>query len=336
MIQETSALLLDKKDLTSAQMESVMEEIMSGQAQTPDIVLFLSALSEKGETVDEITAAVKVMRQHVTRISVNTQVILDTCGTGGDKKGTFNVSTAAAFVASACGVTVAKHGNRSVSSSCGSADILEALGVKIDLSKEKLEQCLKEVGIAFLFAQALHPAMKYAMPARKSIGKRTIFNILGPLTNPASATHQLLGVFDMKLVEPLAVVANNLKTAHTLVVHGEGGYDEATTTGSTFVAEAYRGNIMTYRIHPEVFGLKKAKEEDLLGGDIERNVRIIKEVLEGTLGPCRDMVVLNSACALYAADNVPSIKEGVAAAKQCLDSKRALAKLEQLKEYTNL
>jgi anthranilate phosphoribosyltransferase len=335
MMQEATEILLKKIDLTPPQMQAVMEEIMRGGAQTEEIVSFLAALSNKGETVDEIAAAVSVMRQHASRIHVNDSIVLDTCGTGGDKKGTFNVSTIAAFVASASGITVAKYGNRSVSSRSGSADILEALGVNINMEPQALEKCLNNIGIAFLFAQKLHPAMKFAMPARKQIGAKTIFNILGPLSNPAGATHQLVGVYDRRLTQVLARVLGKLGCAHALVVHGEDGLDEITTTGETFISESINGKITDYKISPLNFGLKIAGLEDLLGGTAQDNAKILIDCLNGKTGPARDIVVLNAACAIYAADKVKSIKEGIKLAQDSIDSKKALQKLELLKDYSN-
>lgn len=334
MIQEAIGLLAEGKSLTASRMEAVMEEIMEGRADTSEIVSFLTALNKKGETVEEITAAVSVMRRHSTRINVKKEVILDTCGTGGDKKGMFNVSTVAAFVASGCGITVAKHGNRSITSCCGSADILEAQGIDINMTKEELEKCLNDVGIAFLFAPNLHPAMKYAMPARKQIGTRTIFNILGPLTNPAGATHQLVGVYDRRWTNILAAVLGNLGTVHAMVVHSEDALDEITTTARTFVCEEERGKIKKYEINPQVFGFKKVKLDDLKGGTVTENVRIMLDVLGGKLGPHRDIVVLNSAAAIYVADKAKSIKEGLGLACESIDSGKALRKLELLKEYS--
>lgn len=335
MIQEATELLSQNKDLAASQMQAVMEEIMTGKADTAGIVSFLTALTEKGETVEELTAAVLVMRRHVTKINTNKDVILDTCGTGGDKKGTFNVSTISAFVASGCGITVAKHGNRSVSSSCGSADILEALGININMAKEKLEKCLNDIGIAFLFAPNLHPAMKYAMSARKQIGTRTIFNLLGPLTNPAGATHQLIGVYDNRWTKILATVLGNLGTVHALLVHSLDGLDEIATTGKTYVCEEYKGKLDSYEIEPEDFGFNKVRLEELKGGALSDNVKIMLDVLKGRAGPYRDMVVLNSAAAIYAADKVMSIKEGIALAEGSIDSKKALEKVELLKEYSH-
>jgi len=334
MIEEAIKKISMDEDLAETQMQQVMEEVMSGQANTQQIAAFLQALSKKGESVEELTAAARIMRRYVTKINTRHKVILDTCGTGGDRKGTFNVSTAAAFVVSGCGVAVAKHGNRSVSSCCGSADILEALGVNINLPKEKIEKCLDEAGIAFLFAQNLHPAMKYAMPARKQIGKRTIFNILGPLTNPAGATHQLIGVYEKILTEKLAAVLNNLGTVHALLIHGEDGLDEMTTTGKTFICEARGGGTGCLEVEPEDFGFKKARIEDLAGGSIQDNAESLMGLLNGKPGPKRDIVVLNAGAAVYAADAAITIKEGLKLADLSLDSKKALEKFELLKKHS--
>ncbi len=335
MILEATDKIRQKTDLSREEMASAMSEIMSGNAATPQIVQFLEALSAKGETVEEITAAAQVMGGHAVRISSKKEIVLDTCGTGGDKKGTFNISTAAAFVVAGCGVTVAKHGNRAASSSCGSADILEALGMRIDLSKEKIERCLDEIGVAFLFAPSMHPAMKHAMAARKEIGKRTIFNILGPLCNPAKATHQLIGVFSPGLAPVLAAVSGNLGVKHALVVHGNDGLDEITTTDKTFVSEFSNGKVDNYEICPKDFGLRTVDPEDLQGGSVQDNVQIMLEVLNSRSGPCRDIVVLNSAAALYAAERASSIKAGITMAMDSIDSGRALRKLAFLKELSN-
>ena len=335
MIHEATEILSRNSDLSSSQMQVVMEEIMTGKAPTSEIVSFLTALNHKGETLDEIIAAVKVMRRHATKVQVNKDVILDTCGTGGDKKGTFNVSTAVAFVASGCGVCVAKHGNRAVSSSCGSADILEVLGININMNKEQIELCLNEVGIGFLFAPNFHPAMKYAMPARKQMATKTIFNILGPLTNPAGATHQLVGVYEKKWTETLARVLGNLGTKHALVVHGEDGLDEVSISTKTFISEAHKGKILNYQISPEDLGLEKAEPKDLAGGTAVDNARIIMEILKGKPGPKRDIVILNAAVALYTADKAKEIKEGITLASESIDSGNALIKLELLKDYSH-
>jgi anthranilate phosphoribosyltransferase len=334
MINDLIKQLLNKKDLKPAQMQQVMREILSGTVDTADIIAFLTSLNEKGETVAELTAAVKVMLKYVEPIIVDRPNILDTCGTGGDKKGTFNISTLTALVASGAGVTVAKHGNRSVSSRCGSADILEALGVKIDMDAAKIKQCLDEIGIAFLFAPKLHLAMRYVMPARKQIAQKTIFNILGPLINPARATNQLIGVYAKTWVRPLAEVLHNLGSSHILVVHGADGLDEITTADRTFVTEVAGRVIKDYEITPEDYGFKRANSTDLLGGLIEENVRIAKGVLAGEPGARRDIVLLNAGCAIYAANKTDSIAKGIKLAKVSIDSGAAGKKLELLKEYS--
>jgi anthranilate phosphoribosyltransferase len=335
MIKDLVKQLINKKDLTVEQMQQVMREILSGATDTADIVAFLTSLNDKGETVEELTAAVNVMLKYVEPIIVDKPNILDTCGTGGDKKGTFNISTITALVASGAGVTVAKHGNRSVSSSCGSADILEALGVNINMDKAKIKKCLEEIGIAFLFAPNLHLAMKYVMPARKQIAQKTMFNILGPLINPARATNQLIGVYSAQWTRPLAQVLHNLGTKHVLVVHGADGLDEVTTTDKTFVAEVVGGSLKEYEITPEDFGFKQANLNDLLGGSIQENVKIVRDILAGKKGNQRDIVLVNAGCAIYAADKAKTISEGIKLAEKSIDSKAALRKLELLKEYSH-
>jgi len=334
MIQEVVEILSRNQNLTASQMQRAMEEIMTGKIETQAIISFLTALTKKGETPDELTAAVEVMRRHVTRINTKHKVILDTCGTGADNSGTFNISTIVAFIASGCGITVAKHGNRSVSSCCGSADILEALGININMTKGKIEKCLDEAGIAFLFAPNLHPAMKYAMPARKEIRVKTMFNILGPLTNPAGATHQLIGVYDSRWREILAKVLKNLGSIHALVVHGEDGLDELTTTGKTGISEAYQGKIKNYEVSPEDFGIKRVNLKDLAGGNSTDNAKILVDVLKGETGSKRDIVLLNAGAAIFAADKAGSIKEGMELAKVSIDSGKALRKLELLRKYS--
>lgn len=334
MIKYLIRQLLDKKDLSVAQMQQVMQDILSGAVETADIVAFLTSLGDKGETVEELTAAVNVMLKYVEPIIVDKPNILDTCGTGGDKKGTFNISTITALVASGSGVTVAKHGNRSVSSKCGSADILEALGVNIDMDKVKIKKCLQEIGIAFLFAPNLHPAMRYVMPARKQIAQKTMFNILGPLINPARATNQLIGVYSKEWARPLAQVLHNLGSKHILVVHGSDGLDEVTTTDNTFVTEVVGGFVKEYEIKPEDFGLKRANPDELLGGLVIENVKIAQNVLAGEKGARRDIVLLNAGCAIYAADKADTIAEGIRLAQRSIDSGAALKKLQLLKEYS--
>ncbi len=334
MIKDLIKQLINKKDLSVSQMQLVMQEILSGATDTADIVSFLTSLSDKGETVAELTAAVKIMLKYVQPIIVDKPNILDTCGTGGDKKGTFNISTMTAFVASGAGVTVAKHGNRSVSSKCGSADILEALGVNINTDEAKIKKCLQEIGIAFLFAPNLHPAMRFVMPARKQIAQKTIFNILGPLINPARATNQLIGVYSKQWTKPLARVLHNLGSKHILVVHGADGLDEVTTADKTFIAEVAAGSLKEYEITPEDFGFKRAKIDDLLGGSIQENVMIAQEVLAGKKGSRRDIVLFNTGCAIYAADKAKTISEGIKLAEKSIDSGAALKKLGLLKEYS--
>lgn len=333
LIKEAIRILSEKKDLKPEEIKGVISDMLSGVTDTADIVEFLTFLNSKGETVVELTAAVEAMLKYVEPIIVDKPNILDTCGTGGDKKGTFNISTIAAFVASGAGVCVAKHGNRSVSSKCGSADILEALGVNINMDREKIKRCLEECGIAFLFAPNLHPAMKHVMPARKIIEEKTIFNILGPLINPARATNQLIGVYSYNWTKTLAAVLSNLGTKHVLVVHGKDGLDEVTTTDKTFISEAVRGSFKDYEISPEQFGIPRASADALLGADINENVRIALGILNGEEGPKRDIVLLNSGCAIYAADKASSIEEGIMLARDSIDSKAALRKLNMLKEF---
>jgi len=334
-VKQAIALLAHKQDLSPAQMESAMQEILTGSADTADIIAFLTGLGDKGETVEELTAAVKSMLRYVEAIVVDRPNILDTCGTGGDRKGTFNISTVTAFAAAGAGITVAKHGNRSVSSGCGSADVLEALGVNIAMSRQQITRSLEEIGIAFLFAPNLHPAMKHVMPARKQMARRTMFNILGPLINPARATNQLIGVYSREWTGPLARVLCNLGTTHVLVVHGEDGLDEITTTAQTYVAEMDRGNFREYRLHPQDFGIRTASPADLTGRDVADNARIAREVLEGKSGPCRDIVLLNAGCAIYAADKARTIAEGIRLAADSVDSGRAMQKLEDLRKFSH-
>jgi len=335
MIEEATRQLSAGIDLAAGCMKLVMEEIMNGKAETEQIISFLSKLNQQGETAEELAAAVEVMRLYAVKIHSKHKVILDTCGTGGDRKHTFNISTAVAFVAAGLGIAVAKHGNRSVSSKSGSADVLEAMGVDINLPKEKIEQCLDEIGIAFLFAQNFHPAMKFAMPARKAIGEKTIFNFLGPLSNPAGATHQLVGVYDSGWANILANALARLEIKHALVVCGRDGLDEITTQAQTLLYEIRDGQLNArYEISPEDFGLKKSNPGDLTGGDAVCNARIILDILSGKPGPKRDIVLLNAAAAIYAADKVRSIQEGVALAEESIDSKKAMGKLEQLKNFS--
>ncbi len=313
----------------------VMELIMAGHASIADIKEFLLALNTKGPTVEEITASALIMRKFVVGVKTSHEVVLDTCGTGGDQLGTFNISTLSAMVVASCGVIVAKHGNRSSSSRCGSADVLEALGVDVNMEEKHLNECLDQVGLAFLFAQRLHPAMKNVAPARKELGVKTIFNILGPLTNPAHATHQVMGVYSRELVEPMAQVLKNLGLKRAMVVHGYDGLDEITTTDKTYVAEFDGFEIITYDIDPEEFGIRRVALEDLKGGDSQVNADIALDILQGAVGPCRDVVLINAAWCLYTCGIVGNIIAAIKMAEHAIDSGRALAKLNELKEFTN-
>lgn len=335
MIKEAISRVVQSIDLTEAEMMGVMNEVMTGAAAPAQIGSFITALRMKGETVPEITGAARVMREKATRIDAPVDDVVDTCGTGGDESMTFNISTACAFVAAGAGVTVAKHGNRSVSSRCGSADVLKSLGVNIEAEVSRVEECLREAGIGFLFAPMLHGAMKYAAPVRRELGIRSVFNILGPLTNPAGARRQLLGVYDPALTDILAMVLNNLGSVHAFVVRGEDGLDEITLTGETRVTELKDGFIRTYHIKPEDFGFTRCSPEDLKGGDPELNAGIILDVLNGKKGPARDIVLLNSAAAIVAGGKAGRIEEGIALAHGSIDSGTALGKLEKLKGITN-
>jgi len=333
MIKEAIATLISGRSLTMEEAASVMEEIMQGEATPAQFGAFVTALRLKGETVDELVGLAKIMRSRAIPVTI-TEPVVDTCGTGGDGSHTFNISTAAAFVAAGAGLKVAKHGNRAMSSQCGSADVLEALGIKIDLTAEQVQRCLEEVGMGFMFAPVFHPAMKYAAAPRREIGIRTVFNILGPLTNPAGAKAQVLGVADETLVEKLALVLQGLGCHHALVVHGEDGLDEITVTGKTKVCELKDGDINSYSISPEDFGLSRASLASLRGGALDENAALLRRVLSGALGPQRDVVLMNTAAALLAGDRVETLKEGAALAKEVIDDGHALAKLEQLIEFS--
>ncbi len=333
MIKEALNMFTTNMDLTEAEMAACVEEIMEGRATPAQIGAFLVALRMKGETVEEITGAAMAMRKKALSIK-SPPGTLDTCGTGGDMSRTFNVSTIAALVVSACGVPVAKHGNRSVSSATGSADVLEALGVKIDLAPEKVEKCLFETGFGFLFAPLFHPAMKYAVIPRREIGIRTIFNILGPLTNPAGARRQVMGVFAAKLTNALANVLGRLGAEDAMVVHGEDGLDEITICDGTRVSRYRDGNVEDFIIAPEDFGLKRAELKDIQGGGREENAAIALSVLRSEPGPGRDIVLMNSAAALLVADTATSLTEGFQIAAEAIDSGAALRKLEQIREIS--
>ncbi|MEE9614444.1 MAG: anthranilate phosphoribosyltransferase [Thermodesulfobacteriota bacterium] len=335
MIKEAISKVVKGADLTEDEMMRVMNEIMGGEASPAQIASFITALRMKGETCEEITGAAKVMREKSAPVAVPPGEVVDTCGTGGDESMTFNISTCAAFVVAGCAVTVAKHGNRSVSSKSGSADVLRALGVNIEVEVTRVEECLREVGIGFLFAPMLHPAMKHAAPVRREIGIRTIFNILGPLTNPAGAKCQVLGVYDPMLTDMLAKVLANLGSTHAFVVRGEDGLDEITLTGETRVSELKDGMVETYHVSPEEFGVERCSPDELKGGDPEENAAIILDILKGKKGPQRDVVLINAAPAIVAAGKASSLEEGIAIAHGSVDSGEALKKLEGLKEVTN-
>jgi len=323
-------------NLSQSEIEDVMHQIMSGEADKTDMASFLLSLREKGPTVEEITGAAKIMRKFVVSIDSKHEAILDTCGTGGDQKNSFNISTATALVVAGAGGVVAKHGNRSVSSRCGSACILEELGVNLNIEEQHLKECLDEVGVVFLFAQKLHPAMKNVAPVRKELGVETIFNVLGPLTNPAKATHQIMGVYSRELVEPMAHVLKNLGLQRALVVHGSDGLDEITTTGKTFISEFNGKEVISYDIDPEELGIQRADPKDLQGGDIEDNAKIMNSILDGEQGPKRDIVVLNAAYALYVLEKVDDIMKGIEMAQKAIDMGKARQKLGELVSFTKL
>jgi anthranilate phosphoribosyltransferase len=347
MIKAALAKVIEQQDLSEAEMVEVMNQIMGGEATPAQIGAFITALRLKGETIEEITGAARVMRACATPIRVgktldidredineDQETILDTCGTGGSGTRSFNISTTVAFVVAACGVKVAKHGNRSISSACGSADVLEALGVNLEVTPERVSHCIDEVGIGFLFAPALHGAMKHAIGPRREIGIRTIFNILGPLTNPAGADRQVLGVYREELVEPMAGVLQKLGCKRGYVVHGADGMDEITLTAATRVAEIEGEALRSYQITPEEFGLDRCSLAELQGGDAETNAAIVKSILTGAKGPKRDVVLLNSGFALAAAGVSSSPAEGVERAAEAIDSGDALAKLQALVALT--
>ena len=335
MIQEAIRDLIAGVDLGRARTRAVMEQIMSGQATDAQIGAFLVALRIKGETIDEIAGGAEAMREKATPIVTVHPDLIDTCGTGGDDSGTFNISTTVAFVACGAGLAVAKHGARSISSQCGSADVLAALGVNVEATPEKVGECIDEVGIGFLFAVALHGAMKHAIGPRRELATRTVFNILGPLTNPAGAKRQLLGVFDGALTEALAGVLRELGSERALVVHGSDGLDEITLTGPTQVSELRDGQISTRQIHPGDFGLQVVSAEALKGGDADYNARILREVLDGREGPQRDVVLLNAAAAMVVGGLAEDITAGLELARASIDSGKARQALDRLVEVSN-
>lgn len=336
MIKDGIKKLMDAHDLTRAQIEAIFTEIMQGEATPAQIASFITALRLKKETVDEITGAAWIMRKFATKIKVNSKIILDTCGTGGSGLHTFNISTLCALVASAAGITVAKHGNRSVSSKCGSADLLEKLGVNISADAAKVEECINKIGMGFLFAPTFHKAMKYAIGPRREIGIRTIFNILGPLTNPAAATHQLLGVYDAKWTEPLARVLGNLGVKHAVIVHAQDGLDEISITGQTTICELKDNQVKKYTVSPDDFNIKQADIKALQINDADEAAVIANKILDGQeTGPLLDAVIVNSAFAIYAADSAKTPQQAMDTARSCISEGKAKEKLQLLIKNTN-
>ncbi len=333
-IKQALATLLNKQSLSAAEMREVMRTIMSGGATDAQIAGFLVALRCKGETVDEIAAAVEVMRELASKVPITGENVVDTCGTGGDGANTFNISTTCAFVVAAAGGQVAKHGNRSVSSSCGSADVLEAAGVNLDLSAEQVAQCVREIGVGFLFAPKHHGAMKHTINVRKEMGVRTLFNLLGPLSNPASAPNQLIGVFSKGWVEPLAQVLKKLGSQHVLVVSAEDGLDEISIASATHVAELKNGVVSTYTVTPEQFGLQRASLAELSVTNAATSLNMIKSVLKNQLGPALDIVLLNAGAAIYAANITDTFVDGISKAREVIASGAAYAKLDALIQYS--
>lgn len=335
MIKQAIKMVLERQNLSTPQAAIVMRDIMSGDATPAQIGSILTALRMKGETVDEITGFAQTMRENSRKIAPKATPLIDTCGTGGDSSGTFNISTAAAFVVSAAGSAVAKHGNRSVSSKCGSADVLEALGMKIDISPQAVQRCIDEIGIGFMFAPRFHQAMKHAAAPRQQMGVRTVFNILGPLTNPANAQYQLLGVFDETLTRVMADVLRNLGSKRAMVVHGSDGLDEITISGKTKVSELKDGKVINYEIAPEQFGIARADLAAVKGGDSEVNAQIIRAVLHGEPGAKSDIVAMNAGAAIYTCGGADTLGLGIKAAQEILRNGKAAGKLKQMIAYTN-
>jgi len=337
LVHEALLKLIEGEDLTAQEMMKAFSQIMQGSAGEVEIGAFLTALRIKGETAEEITAAARVLRQFVKRVPSleENRPIVDTCGTGADFSGTFNISTTSAFVVAGAGALVAKHGNRSVSSRCGSADLLEKLGIDINQLGSRAKESLKTCGIVFLFAPYFHESMRLVGPVRRSLGIPTIFNLLGPLSNPLFTRHQLIGVYQAHLTLIFAKVLKSLGSRHVLVVHGKDGLDEVTTTAKTIVSELKNQRIRTYQIDPKQFKLSRAKPSHLKGGTTDVNAQILLDILSGKKGPQRDIVVLNAACALYAADQVKTIREGVERAAASIDSGSAMRKLEALRAFSH-
>ena len=334
-MQTAIKYVIEKKDLNAGEMSHVMQLIMTGEATPAQVGGFLVGLRCKGETVEEIAAAAEVMRELAAHVNVTPEHLVDTCGTGGDASGTFNVSTCSALVVAAAGGRVAKHGNRSVSSNSGSADVLEAAGVRLDLTPQQVAECVNEIGVGFMFAPLHHSAMKHAIGPRREMGVRTIFNVLGPLTNPAAAPNQVLGVFSQDLLEPLARVLSRLGSQHVLVVHGEDGMDEISISAPTHVAELNDDAISTYTVTPEQFGLTTQPIETIRVNDIESSLQMMQDVLANVDGAARDIVALNAGAAIYACGLTDELAIGVQRAQEVLASGSAAEKLQQLIEMTN-
>ena len=334
-IQEAIKTVTERRDLTRDEMRSVMQQIMTGEATLAQIGGFLIGLRMKGESIDEITAAAEVMRSLATPVVVDLPHLVDIVGTGGDGQNTFNISTASALVVAAAGGNVAKHGNRSVSSSSGSADLLEAAGVRIDLNPEQVADCVRQVGLGFMFAPAHHSAMKHAIGPRKEMAVRTIFNVLGPLTNPAGTPHQVVGVFSRALVEPMATVLAQLGSRHVLVVSSEDGLDEISIAAPTFVAEMKSGRVTTTTITPEQFGLERGELSSLAVDSVESSLSKIRSVLDNVPGAVRDVVILNAGAAIYVCGLVDSFERGTQRAAEMIAQGKAKEKLDQLVEFTN-
>lgn len=327
--------VLTNKDLSSEQMESTMNTIMQGEATPAQIAGFIIALRMKGETVDELAAAARVMRNLSTKVDISVEPLVDTCGTGGDGQKTFNISTASSLVAASAGVNIAKHGNRSISSQSGSADVLETLGVKLDLTPKQIAKCVEEIGIGFMFAPMHHSCMKHAIGPRKELGVRTLFNLLGPLTNPAGAERQVLGVFDRRWLEPLARVLASLGTQHALVINADDGLDEITISGGTEICELKQGEVTSYRVTPEDFEIQTSELDAIRVENADDSAKMILALLEGKPGPAADIVCLNAGAAIYVAGKCGSLKEGVSLARQQLSSNAAHEKLQQLIKLSN-
>lgn len=334
-VQEAIALLAERRDLSQDQARDLLHLIMTGQATAAQTGALLTALRMKGETVDELTGFASTMRALATKVATSRKPLVDTCGTGGDGSGTFNISTTAAFVVAGAGIAVAKHGNRSASSQCGSADVLEALGVNLDVNAETVGESIDEIGIGFLFARALHGAMKHVAQTRAELKIRTVFNLLGPLTNPAGADRQVIGVFDKGRLQDMATVLHRLGAQHAYVVAGSDGLDEITLSGPTLIAEATPQGVTTFELNPSDFGMKLDKTAALKGGGAAENAHILRGILEGEQGPRRDIVLMNAAAAIRATDAAPDWKSAADKARAAIDSGVAREKLEALIRFTN-